>query len=134
MKGVIDTNVLVSALRSKNGASNEVVRRALLGDFEAPLSLPLYLEYMDVLSRPGMVPLASADVARFCEDIASIATPCPIHFLWRPFLPDPKDDLLLELAVASGSAYVVTHNIGHLRPAAAFNVKGIRPAEFLSLL
>jgi hypothetical protein len=67
-------------------------------------------------------------------DIASVATHCPIHFLWRPFLPDPKDDLLLELAVASGSTYVVTHNIGHLRTAAAFNVRGIRPAEFLSLL
>ena len=134
MKGVIDTNVLVSALRSKNGASNEVVRRMLLRDFEAPLSLPLYLEYLDVLSRPGKVPLQADEIARFCQDIASVATHCPIHFLWRPFLPDPKDDLLLELAVASGSTYIVTHNIGHLRPAVAFNVKGIRPAEFFSLL
>jgi len=134
VKGVIDTNVLVSALRSRNGASNEVVRRAFHGDFEASLSLPLYLEYLDVLSRPGMVSLRPDEATRFCQDIAAVSTHCPIHFLWRPFLPDPKDDLLLELAVASGSAYVVTHNIGHLRLAAAFNVKGIRPAEFLSLL
>jgi len=134
MKGVIDTNVLVSAHRSKHGASNEVVRRAFLGDFEVPLSLPLYLEYLDVLSRPGMVPLPPKEVTQFCQDIAAIAVHCTIHFLWRPFLPDPKDDLLLELAVAAGSPYVVTHNLGHFRSAVAFNVKGIRPSEFLSLL
>jgi len=134
MKGVIDTNVLVSALRSRNGASNEIARRAFLKDFEIPLSLPLYLEYMDVLTRPGKVPLSREEAVDFCQDIAAVATHHRIHFLWRPFLPDPKDDLLLELAVASGSGYIITHNIGHLRQAVAFNVKGVRPAKFLSLL
>jgi predicted nucleic acid-binding protein len=134
VKGVLDTNVLVAAHRSKNGASNEVVRRAFLGDFEAPLSLPLYLEYLDVLTRPGLVPLTPDEAIQFCQDIASIAIPCRIHFLWRPFLPDPKDDLVLELAVAANSPYIVTHNIGDFRSATAFNVTAIRPADFLSLL
>lgn len=87
-----------------------------------------------MLSRPGLVPLSSEEVVQFCQDLAAIAVHSRIHFLWRPFLPDPKDDLLLELAVASASPYVVTHNIGDFRPAAAFGVKGIRPSEFLSLL
>jgi putative PIN family toxin of toxin-antitoxin system len=134
MKGVIDTNVLVSALRSKKGASHEVVRRAFIKDFETALSLPLYLEYADVLTRPGLVPLSTNEAVEFCQDIASIAIHHKIHFLWRPFLTDPKDDLVLELAVASGSSHIITHNLGHFRPAIAFQVKAIRPAEFLSLL
>ncbi len=134
MKGIIDTNVVVSALRSKNGASHEVVRRLFLGDFEAPLSLPLYLEYSDVLNRLGLVPLTAEEATCFCQDIASVAVPYSIHFLWRPFLPDPKDDLVLELAVASASKYIVTHNIGHFRPTTAFGVQAIRPSDFLLLL
>ena len=134
MKAVLDTNVLVAALRSKLGASNEVLRRAFLGDFEVVLSLPLYLEYADVLGRSGMVPLSSEEAVQFRQDIASVAVPYEIHFLWRPLLVDSKDDLVLELAVASRSRYIVTHNVGHFRPAIAFNVKAIRPSEFLTLL
>jgi len=128
---VIDTNVLVAALRSASGASHELMRRAFIGDFELALSVPLYLEYVSVLTRPGLLPLSFDDAVTFCSAVASIARHHKIHYLWRPLLPDPKDDLVLELAVASQSLHIVTHNVGDFRPSLAFNIKAVKPAEFL---
>lgn len=128
---VIDTNVLVAALRSSSGSSHEVVRRAFNGDFKLALSVPLYLEYVSVLTRPGLVPVSSHDAMSFCQNFAFISSHHKIHFLWRPLLADPKDDMVLELAVASGSEHIVTHNVGDFRASLAFNVQAIKPADFL---
>ncbi|MBL9192564.1 MAG: putative toxin-antitoxin system toxin component, PIN family [Opitutaceae bacterium] len=134
MRAVIDTNVLVAALRSRRGAANAILRKAARKRFEIALSVPLFCEYLDVLVRPGMVPLSPAEVEEFCLSLAGIAHLQDIYFLWRPLLPDPKDDMVLELAVASEARYLVTFNAGDFRPAAAFQLRVVTPAQFLSLL
>jgi predicted nucleic acid-binding protein len=57
-----------------------------------------------------------------------------IHFLWRPLLTDPKDDMVLELAVAAQASHIITFNAGDFRPAAAFGIRTASPAAFLSLI
>jgi putative PIN family toxin of toxin-antitoxin system len=133
---VLDTNVLVSSLLSQDGASYALVSALPLSDWELTLSVPLYLEYQDVLLRPGPVPavITSADILALCRFLASIAHAQDIYFLWPSFLSDPKDDMLLELAVASGATHIVTHNTRHFRSAAGFGICALAPAAFLRLV
>lgn len=136
MKVVLDTNVLVAALRSSLGASF-----ALLSALPSPkcvpvLSVPLYIEYQDVLLRCGMVPVSftPADVLAFCRFLASVSREQEIFFLWRTYLRDPKDDMILELAVAAQARYIITHNLRDVAGAADFGIVPIRPADFLALV
>lgn len=136
MRFVLDTNVLVSALRSKRGASAALLAALPLSGWEVALSVPLYLEDQDVLLRPGMVPprFTPADIVALCRYLVSIAHAQEIHFLWRSFLPDPKDDLVLELAVAAAARCIVTHNLRHFEAAASFGVRALAPRDFLRLV
>jgi predicted nucleic acid-binding protein len=136
LRFVLDTGVLVSALRSRRGASAALLSALPLSDWQLALSVPLYLEYQDVLLRPGKVPpsFTPADLSGLCRYLASIAHPPDIHFLWRSFLPDPKDDMLLELAMAAGARQIVTHNLRHFRGAESFGVRALAPREFLRLV
>lgn len=133
MRFVLDTNVLVAALRSPFGASYALVSALPLIDWELALSVPVYLEYQDVLSRPALVPSAfsPSDIVALCRFLASIAHAQDIYFLWPSFLPDPKDDMLLELAVAAGATHIVTHNVRHFHSAKSFGVCALEPAAFL---
>lgn len=133
MRIVIDTNILVSALRSPRGASYALVSALPSPRFTTVVSVPLYCEYQDVLSRPGMVPahITPEDKLALCRYIASVSWRKDIHFLWRPLLPDPKDDMVLEVAVALQSRYVVTHNRKDFGPAASFGIEAIAPGAFL---
>ena len=103
---VLDTNVLVAALRSPRGASYALLSALPLTGWEMALSVPLYLEYQAVLLRPGLVPpgFSASDILATCRYLASIAHVQDIHFRWPSFLPGPKDDMVLELAVAAGAA------------------------------
>lgn len=134
VRAVIDTNVLVAGLRSRNGASNQLIAAAAKGNFLPFLSVPLYCEYLDVLSRPGIVPLATNRVEEFCLSFVTVSHLQDIYFLWRPLLPDPKDDMVLELAVAGHVSYIITFNSGDFRAAAAFGIKIASPKDFLSIL
>jgi putative PIN family toxin of toxin-antitoxin system len=136
MSVVLDTNVLVAALRSNVGASFALVRRLPIKGVQLVLSVPLYVEYQDVLLRPNMLPVGTslAQATGFLRYIASISRHHEIHFLWRPFLSDPKDDMLLELAVAAQAGYIVTHNIRHFATCTAFGVQAMSPGEFIGLL
>ena len=98
--------------------------------------MPLYVQYQDVLLRPGMVAstLTPNDILAFCRYLASISHLQEIHFLWRPHLRDPGDDMVFELAVAAQARYIVTHNVQDFRGAAEFGITPIRPADFLALI
>ena len=89
-----------------------------------------------VLTRPEHLPPgATAESAlAFLRYLASLAHLQDVHFLWRPFLRDPDDDMVLECAVASGSRFIVTHNIKDFRRSQELHVQAITPAEFLSVL
>lgn len=136
MRIVLDTSVLVAATRSRNGASFQIVSMLPSPKFEIALTIAVYTEWQAVLTRPEHLPPgATPDMALgFLRYLASIAHLQDVHFLWRPFLRDPDDDMVLECAVASGSEFIVTHNVKDFRRVAELNVQAITPADFLKLL
>ncbi len=135
IRAVIDTNVLVAALRSSSGASYQLLLAADRGDFEIALSVPLLAEYDDVCARPGLeIPIPPDAVESVVGRLAQIAHKQPIYYLWRSILPDPKDDMVLEVAIASGSSHIVTFNRKDFRPAPEFGISVKLPSEFIRLL
>ena len=139
MRVVLDTNVIVSALRSRSGASFALLSALDEARFEIALTLPLYLEYRDVLGREGTVDpsLGPDDVLAVCRGLAERAHLQDVHYLWRPLVKDPKDDLVLEAALASGSRYIVTHNVRDFtgkKIEEGLGVEIVTPKTFLGIL
>jgi predicted nucleic acid-binding protein len=104
--------------------------------FEIALTVALYTEWQSVLTRPEHLPPGvNAEAAiGFLRYLASIANLQDVHFLWRPFLRDPDDDMVLECAVASGSQCIVTHNVKDFKRAPKLKVNAVTPADFFTLL
>lgn len=132
---VLDSNVLVSAMRSRLGASNELIRFLAGGKFRTAVSTALILEYDDVLHRPGMVAgYTDEEIDSFINSFCAVSTEAYIYFRWRPFLPDPKDDHVFECALASGASHIVTHNIRDFRGLDPFRISVVTPNQFLRIL
>jgi putative PIN family toxin of toxin-antitoxin system len=133
MKIVLDTSVLVAATRSKQGASHILVAGLPSPHYEICLSVTLYMEWQDVLSRPEHLPPTQTpeNARQFLRYLASIAHLQDVYYLWRPFLRDPADDMVLELAVASGARFIVTHNIRDFERINALGIQAITPGDFL---
>lgn len=130
---VVDTNVVVAGLRSKRGASFRLLSEIGKGRFEIALSVPLVLEYEDALLRHSDVTgMSRTDVDAVLNFLCSVAHLQQIFYLWRPLLPDPKDDLLLELAVAARCHAIITFNQRDFVGAAKFRVSIVEPGPFLS--
>ena len=108
---VLDTNVLVAGLRSRNGASFELLRRLPTGQYRLHLTVPLAMEYEDVLHRSGLLPLPVDAIDAVLDMVCAVAVQQPVHFLWRPQLRDPRDELVLEAVVNASADYLVTHNL-----------------------
>jgi putative PIN family toxin of toxin-antitoxin system len=108
---VLDTNVVVAALRSKQGASFKLLSLLAEDWYEIAISVPLLLEYEDVLARQLPAGLYSQqEMDGFLDFVCQVAHRQSIFFLWRPCVPDPKDDMVLELAIAARCEAIVTHN------------------------
>jgi putative PIN family toxin of toxin-antitoxin system len=110
---VLDTDVIVAALRSDRGASRQLLLAGLNQQFELLLSVPLILEYESVLTRPEHLAafgLSSAEVGLVLDDVAAIARPVRLAFRWRPRLSDPNDDMVVETAINGGASAIVTFN------------------------
>jgi putative PIN family toxin of toxin-antitoxin system len=133
---ILDTNILVSALRSNAGPCHALLQAIPSAKFTPALSVPLFNEYLDVLHRPGLVSsaLTRSDIDRICDKIAEHASHQDIHYLWRTILPDPKDDHVLEVAVAAQARYIVTRNLKDFGPATSFGITAILPAAFIQLI
>lgn len=135
IRAVIDTNVLVAALRSSSGASFQILLAADHGDFEVALSVPLLAEYDDVSARPDIgITISQSAISAIIGRIAQIAHKQPIYYLWRPVLPDPKDDMVLELGIAAGVSHIVTFNRKDFRPVSQFGISIVTPSDFLKLI
>lgn len=135
IRAVIDTNVLIAALRSSSGASFQILLAADRGDFEVALSVPLLAEYDDVSARSGIgITIPSTSIEAIIGRIAQIAHKQPIYFLWRPILPDPKDDMVLELGIAAGVSHIITFNRNDFTQAEEFGITVTSPSEFLTLI
>jgi len=122
-------------MRSNTGASHEILRLVRLGEIEIALSVALAIEYETVTVRPGLVPhLTSKDIRDIIDVLCHMAHKQKIFFAWRPFLRDPNDDLVLELAVAAGCQYIITHNIKDFRNSETLDINTITPAQALNLI
>ena len=129
---VMDTNLVIVALRSQRGASFQLLSLVGSGTFEANMSVPLVLEYEEVLQRElSVLTLAVDDVDDLLDYLCMVANRHQIHFLWWPLLKDPKDDMVLELAVVADCDYIVTYNQRDFQGAETFGVKVIEPVQLL---
>jgi putative PIN family toxin of toxin-antitoxin system len=132
---VLDTNVLVAASLSKMGASAKLLSLVGTGLFEICVSVPLFLEYESVLLRHLKAGSAEWQVRMNLLDyLCSVAKLQEIFFLWRPYLRDPKDEMVLEAAVAGGCTAVISFNKRDLVGAERFNLTVSTPQEFLVVI
>ncbi|MDE1960569.1 MAG: putative toxin-antitoxin system toxin component, PIN family [Xanthomonadaceae bacterium] len=135
---VLDTNVIVAAFRSRRGASNRLLRLVADGAVIPLLTTALFLEYEDVLTRAEhrlATGLGEIDVQRVLAALASAAEPVEVHFRWRPQLPDPADELVLEAAVNGQADALITHNIRDFAAAAKrFKLRVATPGDYLEEL
>jgi len=129
---LLDTNVLVAALRSKRGASFLLLK--LIDDerIQLHVSTPLIKEYEDVLSR-SKHNLDVDDVRDILDYLVSIAEAHKIYYLWRPVLRDIKDDMVLELAVKANSM-IITYNTADFKEGRSFNIAVLTPKELLNMM
>jgi putative PIN family toxin of toxin-antitoxin system len=128
----MDTNILVSALRSRKGASFHLLSIIDEGKFELAISVPLVLEYESAAKKHSRASgLSVSDIDAIIDYICSIAKHYKIYYLWRPFLSDPKDDMVLELAVVSNANYIVTYNTADFRGIEKFGLHATKPRGFL---
>ena len=137
MKIVLDTNIFLSALFSKQGASNKL----LVWLFEQQkrynvISNTLLTEYADVLTRDKNLQrynnLTKTDIEKFLDDVCLISYHQKIYFLWRPFLKDSNDDMVLEVAVNAQAKAIITFNPKDFKGVKEkFNIEIFSPKEFL---
>jgi len=117
MRIVLDTNILVSAMLSGGGPARRVVRLCLQRAVTPRIGAALFAEYEDLLARHALFERARLDAAEretLFDALMSVCEWTPIYYLWRPNLPDPGDDHLIELAIAGGASWIVTENIRDL--------------------
>ena len=135
MKVVFDTSMLVAAARSKSGASSALLSRLPDTQFQTVVSVPLFIEYRAVLLRPeNLLQRPPAQAEGFLDFLLSASHLQEVFFLWRPVLPDPDDDMILELAVAAGCRYIVTHNLRDFRGTEKWGITAVSPGGFLKLI
>ncbi len=129
---VIDTNVLVTAQRSKRGASAKLIALVGTGRFDIYVSVPLVLEYEAVLVRyRAELGLTQEDVTDVVDALCALAKHQKIYLLWRPYLRDRNDEMVLELAVAARCNYIITYNQRDFSGIDKFGIRVINPRTFL---
>ena len=103
--------------------------------FDIVVSVPLVLEYEEVAKRQARrIGLTYDDLDDILNYLCTVGDRRQVFFLWRPFLPDPRDDMVLELAVEAACNYIVTFNVRHFNGVEQFGISAITPAQFLRLI
>ncbi len=130
---VIDTNVFYAGLRSQLGvptgcsAKSAAIRRS---KFIFPCRL-----CWSIKKSPGATPrtlgLTFQDIDDIIDYLCSVAALHKVFYLWRPFLPDPEDDMLLELAVEAGCNRIITFNVKDFVGIEQFGIEAVEPGRFL---
>lgn len=138
MRIVLDSNIIIAGMRSRNGASHAILRQIPMRPFIMLASVPLFLEYEAVLKRPEHRAVHGLDLEEVDVVLGVWAACCEavkMNYLWRPQLTDPKDEMVLETALNGMAGCIVSHNVRDFLPAAEhFSMPVLRPAEFLSRL
>jgi putative PIN family toxin of toxin-antitoxin system len=137
LRVVLDTNVLVAASRSRQGASFSVLQRLRTDDFVALASVPLFLEYEAVLKRPEQMAAGNRTLAMvdaFLDALSLRTEPVHLHFLWRPQTRDPADEMVLETALNGAADALVTFNLNDFVAARRFKLPVWTPSTLLTQL
>lgn len=129
---ILDTNVLLTALKSSRGTSYRLLSLLEANHFTVHISTPLVAEYESVLKR-GHLTLTEQQIDDVIDFLCARATHHKIFYLWRPILKDPDDDFLLELAVKA-NAMIITWNLTDFKRAKPLGIAVMTPREFLKLL
>jgi putative PIN family toxin of toxin-antitoxin system len=132
---VLDTSIIVAALRTRHGAANAMLRLVAQRRLVALATPPLFFEYEDVLKRPEQQlvhGLTAEAVDRFLGELAALLEPVEIHFQWRPQARDPSDEMVLEAAINGRADALVTYNVADFRSAGErFGIPIVRPGDIL---
>lgn len=135
---VLDTDVVVAAMRSPGGASAAILQAARQGRATLLLSVPLALEYEAVCSKAEhrlAAGLTDRQVEVFLDAVIAMATPVEPHFLWRPQLRDANDEMVLETAINGRADALVTFNMRDFGTAPSrFGVEALLPREVIARL
>ena len=135
MRFVLDTDVIVSAMRSPTGASAALLLSALDGLFVLVANVPLVVEYEATCSLAEHRDAAGLDdkqVGQFLDAIAALVEPIQTHFLWRPRLRDAADEMVLEAAVNGKADAIVTFNLRDYGSVPnTFGIEVLKPSEAL---
>lgn len=135
MRIVLDTDVIVAALRSPGGASAAVLKAVRRGKLTLLASVPLFIEYEAVCMRAEhrhAAQLSIAEVRVFLDTLAAIVEPITTYYLWRPKLRDPTDEMVLEAAVNGSADVLASFNARHFGPTPAeFGIQLLTPSETL---
>lgn len=138
MRLILDTAVMVAAIRSDAGASRRLLVASLERRLTLLVSVPLMIEYRAVMTRSEYLEvsgLSVEDVNGLLDAVAAVAEPVRLLFLWRPAVRDPDDDMVLEVAVNGQADAIVTFNLRDFGNAAErFGVAVISPGEALKRL
>jgi putative PIN family toxin of toxin-antitoxin system len=133
MRIVIDSNVLVAAVRSNRGWSHKLIRSIGADPRWQPcVTAPLLHEYAEQIHHAGHTPAWTPENRDdFLDYFCASSRWCEVHFLWRPLLADEDDHVVLEAAMASSAVVIVSFNKRDLRPAEGFGISLMTPREFL---
>lgn len=133
---VLDTSVIITALRSSMGAAAEVIRLAFRRELTPLMDYKLACEYRNVALRPEQLHgtgKSQVETAAILDALEAIAEPVYVAFQHRPLSPDVDDDMVLDVAINGNANAIVTNNTRHFREAAErFGVNLLVPAELLS--
>ena len=133
---VLDTDVVVAALRSPTGASAELMRLLAAGKITILASVALALEYEAVCISPEHVlasGLSRKQVETFVDAVIGMSEPVEIHYLWRPMLRDAGDEMVLEAAVNGQAEALVTFNRRDFEDSLPrFGIEVLAPREALA--
>ena len=130
MRVVLDTNVVVAGLRSRQGASRLWLTSILRGEHTAIISVALMLEYEDVLSRADQLAafkMTKDQIGRFLDGLCSVAEHASTANLWRPLLRDPNDEMVLEAAVQGNAEVILTFNARDFLGCERFGIAALAP-------
>jgi len=132
----LDTDAVVAAMRSPTGASAALMRLARQGQVTLLVSVPLAVEHESVCRKPEhrlAAGLSDSQVDIFLDALIAMSEPVETHFLWRPQLRDPNDEMVLEAAVNGRADALVTFNRRDFGPAPEqFGVAVLLPREALA--
>lgn len=135
---VLDTDVVVTALRSVNGGSNAVLREVAFGRLITLVTPALFFEYEAVLKRPEQRLVHGIDlegIDKFLAALASASEAVEVSFQWRPQLVDANDEMVFETAINGRADALITHNVRDFaRAAPKFGLRVLRPGELLKEL